>query len=400
MNDYIVYRTDAEVVARGAYDGKIAMQDRDATRVLQYIADLLGSHGGGRMTIGSGLYEIAAPIRLPSMATVQGNGRATVLKLSPANARGVVFHLDTREATVIADLTLQGISGTGNAAGVLLAECGDCEVRGVHARDFAGYGIALERNCFTNKVIGCTTWGNGKAGILIKETQRGRGGDWTPNLILGCTSIGELGHGMELEFAICTNIVGCQVYQPGGHGFYFHSESNSTCLTGSRVYQGAQNGILVENSHELNVSSNIICWNKGHGIELSYVVWGTVSANNFIDNGGRTQQRYGIYIHTDTHSVEVTANAIFNWEGHKPMLGGIYESADCGQNQISHNTINYYTGEPVTILGRGSIATNNLGVAEKYVHPGPQPFPTQGMLYTQDEFTHERVRQFLALTRR
>ena len=361
---------------------------------------MLSRQGGGHLTIGSGIYEIAAPLRLPSMTTIQGSGRATVLRLSPANAQGVIFHLEERDASAIADLTVQGIPGAGRGIGVLLTECGDCEVRGVYARDFDGYGIVLERNCFVNKVTGCTTSGNGKAGTLIKDTKRGRGGDWTPNLILGCTSIGEAGHGVELEFAICTNIVGCQVYQPGGHGFYFHAESNSTCLTGSRVYQGSQNGILVENSHELNVSSNIICWNKGHGIELSYVVWGTVSANNFIDNGGRTQQRYGIYIHTDTHSVEVTANAIFNWEGHKPMLGGIHEAADCAHNQITNNTINYYTGEAVTSLGRGSVAANNLGVAEKCVHPGPQPFPTQGLLYTQAEFTRDQVQQFLALTRR
>jgi hypothetical protein len=41
MNDYIVHRADAEVIVRGAYDGKIVAQDGDATRLLQHAAELL-----------------------------------------------------------------------------------------------------------------------------------------------------------------------------------------------------------------------------------------------------------------------------------------------------------------------------------------------------------------------
>lgn len=400
MQSYLVYADGGEVFARGRATGDRVAQGASAADVIQGVLDVLGAQGGGELLIECGTYAIERPLRLPAMVAVRGAGRATVLKLDPANAEGIIFLAEGVQGLTLADLTCQGDPAAAEGAGVVLDECGDCEIRGVYARDFDSYGFLLRHNCFMNRLLDNTTSGNRRAGTMIRDTGSGRGGDWTPNLIMGCTSIGETGHGFELSFALCTNLVGCQVYQPGGHGFYFHSESNSTCLTGSRVYQGSQNGILVENSHELNVSSNIICWNQGHGIELRYVVWGTVSANNFIDNGGRTQQRYGIYIHTDTHSVEVTANAIFNWEGHEAMLGGVYEAEDCAHNQISHNTVNYYTGEAVTSLGRGSVAVNNLGVAEKYVHPGPASFPTQGLLYTQGEFTRERVQDFLGLTRR
>jgi parallel beta-helix repeat protein len=400
MQSYLLYKTKDKILARGRATGEIILQSENAASVIQDTLDILESQGGGELLIECGTYLVDTPLNLPDMVSVRGIGRATVLKLDHANADGTIFYAEGKQSVRIADLTCQGLPAASRGTGILFDECGDCEISGVHARDFREYGFLLRNNCFMNRLQNNTTSGNGLAGTLVKDTKSGRGGDWTPNLIIGCTSIGEEGHGFELSFAICTNIVGCQVYQPTGHGFYIHSESNSTCLSGSRVYQGSQNGILVENSHELNVSSNIVCWNKGHGIELNYVVWGTVSANNFIDNGGRTQQRYGIYIHTDTHSVQVTANAIFNWEGHKPMLGGIFEALDCSHNQISHNTINYYTDDAVTSLGRESISTHNLGVPEKYVHPGPQPFPTQGLLYTQDEFSREKVLEFLALTRR
>jgi parallel beta-helix repeat protein len=162
-----------------------------------------------------------------------------------------------------------------------------------------------------------------------------------------------------------------------------------------------QNGIMVEDTHELNVSSNIICWNRGHGIEMNHVIWGTVSANNFIDNGGVAEpQAHGIYMHTDTKSVQVTANAIFNWQGHLPMRCGIYETEDCQYNQISHNNINYYTEEAVVCQGKNSVASNNLSLAEDYPHPGRQPFIKLDRPFQAKPFTPDKVAQFLRETRR
>ena len=401
MSDYVVFQQEDEVVAREEYTNDLVIRRPNASEVFEAVMESLARQGGGSVHIASGTYAVEQPIELPSMTSVIGSGRATVLALAATNTHGVIFSVDTGDAIVISDLTCQGSPGQESLAGIVLTECGDCEIRGVTVRDFGQFGILLRRNCFMNKLLYNTTSGNGRAGTFISETGRGRGGDWTPNLVLGCTSIGEKGHGFELSFAICTNLVGCQVYQPAGHGYYFHSESNSTCLSGSRVYQGAQNGVLVQDSHELNVSSNIICWNRGHGMELNHVIWGTVSANNFIDNGARVQpQTNGIYMHTDTNSLQVTANALFNWEGHLPMLNGIYEAEDCHNNQITNNTINYFSEEGVVSRGQNSVAVNNLAVPERYPHPGAVPFPELGEPFTGEPFSPERVTRFLELTRR
>ncbi|MDP6822954.1 MAG: hypothetical protein QF554_06650 [Dehalococcoidia bacterium] len=73
---------------------------------------------------------------------------------------------------------------------------------------------------------------------------------------------------------------------------------------------------------------------------------GAIWGNEFIDNGAATELRtHGAYLHGDAKSVQITGNTIFSWDGMQPRLGGIYEDADCRDNQIAHNTINYFTDE-------------------------------------------------------
>jgi hypothetical protein len=367
---------------------------------------LLEGQGGGEVFVGNGTYDVEEPIYLPSMVTFRGSGRATVLRLAPANIEGVILHARACQSTCVADLTCQGVPGSDSLASILLDGCGDCEVRSVHARDFGGYGIVLQGNSFVNKLLHNTTSGNGQAGTALRDNDgKGRGGQYVPNLILGCTSFAERGHGFEIDDSLCTNLVGCQVYQPQGHGFYIRRTANSTCLSGSRVFQGAQNGVLVENAHELNVSSNIICWTRGHGIELNNVVWGTVSANNFIDCGGQSQPRYGIYMHTDTKLMQVTGNAIFNWQGMHPMLNGIYEAEDCANNHVANNTVNYCSGELAECLGKESVASANLGLAAQIPWPRMEPFPAEPLGVEPGDGSHfeknrQQIADFLELTRR
>ncbi len=399
--DFIIHKKGDQTIAKSSYEDKVIISDQNSSKVINHIVEIVKEKKGGEIRLGTGVYEIDSPIHLPSLVSLRGRGRNTILKLSPLNQEGIILKVSQGESIVISDLTCQGIPGGKDSNGIVIEDSGDCEIRNVHSRDFDGCGLMLRGNSFMNKIINLTTSANKRAGILIKEGGRGRGGDWMPNLILGCTSIAEQGHGMELDFAICTNITGCQIFQPKGHGFYIHSESNSTCISGSRVYQGHQNGIMVENSHELNVSSNIICWNRKNGIELNHVVWGTVSANEFIDNGARVEPKAnGIYLHTDTKSVQITANAIFNWHGHLPMCHGIYEAENCENYQITHNTINYLTEQGVVSQGKNSIAGNNLVVEKFYPHPGAKPFPDDAPDFVGEPFNSERIEAFLKLTRR
>jgi hypothetical protein len=413
MQSHIVYKEGDEIAACGRIDRRIMIRHKSASRVLQTVLDLLEEQGGGQAILECGTYEIDEPVRLPSRVTVRGSGQATVLALGEGNAEGIVLLADGKELVKLSDFTCQGAPSHESSAGVVLDECGLCEIEKVYARDFSGYGLWLRRNTFMSRLVNCTTSGNRRAGTYLEGLsgshmdpegpRAGRAGDYLPNLVMGCTSLGELGHAFELSGAICVNLVGCLAFQPQGHGFYFHEASNSALLTGSRCFQGLKNGILADNTHELNVSGNIMCWNRGHGIELSHVTWSAVCGNEFIDIGGAIEPRaHGVYLHGDTKSVQVTSNTIFCWEGQQPMLCGIYEAEECQNNQITHNSINYYTDEAVFSAGKNTNATHNLGVPGMYPEPGREPFRTEfrypDSFYV--PFTRERLGRFLASTRR
>jgi len=412
MQSYIVYRDGDETVARGRIDGRILMRDGSASGVLQEVMTILEQQGGGQAFIECGQYVIDRPIRLPSMISVCGSGRGTVLKLHEANREGAILIAETREAILLADFTCQGVAGHSNSSGIVLDECGDCEIRSVYARDFSDYGFWIRHNSFMTKLSNSTTSENGKAGIYMEELYgdefrgpgAGRGGDYLPNLVMGCTSLGEKGHSFELKRTVCAHIVGCLAFQPKGHGFYLHHTSNSAVLTGNRCFQGFRNGIMVENTHELNVTGNIMCWNHGHGIELNHVTWGTISGNEFIDNGGKTEpQRRGVYLHGDTKSIQVTGNTVFNWEHFQPMMCGIYESDTCRNNQITHNNINHFTDSAVFSAGENTNIADNIGVPERYPVPGLEPFRTEfkySPSVVHPPVTRERLERFLSLTRR
>jgi hypothetical protein len=401
QQDLVVFRQGGEIVVKGLENGKVLRREGQADRALQWAIDRLAAQRGGKIELGSGEFVIQKPVRLASFVTLSGSGRATVLKLGPENKDGVLLMADAQQEIVLSDFTCQGVPGPPTSAGIVFNSVGDSEIRNVTARDFSGYGIWVRNNCFMNRIISCTTLGNGAAGIYLSQNFRGRGGDFLPNLIEGCTSMDEKGNAIELNVSLCTNIVACIVHQPKGYGFYFHTISNSTLLSGSRCFQGEKAGVLVEDSAEIDISSCNIGWNRGHGIELNHVVWGTLSGNNIIDNGARPNSPAdGIYLHTDTKGVEITGNAIWNWPDQQALLYGVYESADCQNNQIRSNSINNFTKQAVFSAGKNTTVADNKAVVDPYWSGVDIPPFVKRPFREEPPFTHDRADEFLRLTRR
>jgi hypothetical protein len=170
------------------------------------------------------------------------------------------------------------------------------------------------------------------------------------------------GHGIECNYAIVVNITGCQIFQTKGYGIYLHTVSNSVLVTGCRTFQIEIDAILVEDSHEINISGNIFCWHRGHGLILKNVTWGTITANNIIDSGVRAGdgvERNGIVMSEETRSIQVTGNAIFNWGDQVPMMYGIVEGEKCSLNTIAFNNINFFTKDAVLSGGKGTLIKDN-----------------------------------------
>lgn len=394
---YFIYHNNEKIVVKGQVDGNVVYKNADAATAINNAIELLNKQKGGELKLSNGIYTINSPINLASNINLIGSGNATVLKMGKENEKGIVILAEEVEEIRVSDLTLQGIEEVKASSGIIYDHVGMGIINNVCSRDFGQYGIVLRNDCFMCEVVSCQTSGNDSAGVYLSRNNfNGRGGNSVPNLISNCKSYGEAGHAFELFRSTCNNLIGNIVYQCLGHGFYIHTHSCSNLLSGNRVFSGFQNAVYCDRAPETNITGNIFCWNKGHGIEFKNVVWGTISGNNIIDNGDvidysnegwTTGYSYGIYMHSDTRSVQVSGNAIFNWpDGHPPMIDGIYESEDCSFNNFTGNNVQFYTGLPVNSNGKNSIEANNLGNPHFYerfwseVKLENQTEPFQGIL--------------------
>lgn len=403
---FIILKNGNSCVALKAISREIFAEDTRADVVFTKCISALAKDGGGEICVGQGIYEFHKPVELGSRVRLVGSGRATTFKPSAQNTDGSIFIGINCDEIVLSDFACQGDVKNNNekSTGIILDSCGDCEVRSVFSRDFAGYGFWLRNNSFLCRLHDCVSARNGLAGYYVSGINAGgRGGDYVTNDVKNCLSYAERGNGFELVSSLCVNIAGCNVYHAKGNGYYFRQGTNSILLTGSRCFKAEGNGILVENSHELNVTGNIVCWNRGHGIELNHVIWGTVTGNEFIDSGGSVEpKKHGIYLHTDSRGIQVTGNNVFAWEDQLPMVYAIYENDDCQSNNIIGNFVNRYENEAIYSKGKGSLAANNVYVRESYEKVYNEPFsaPRMEKVKPFPPFTREDIEAYLNSTLR
>ena len=373
---YIIYQNGDSTEARGRVTGDVLATNAEAHRVFQTVMDKIKAQGGGKVEIESGTFAIDQPVRVFSDTEVVGSGKSTLLTLGASNAQqsGVIFRVSDQDRVTLADMRCHGAASNDSSSAILLERTSFTTVRNVYAADFSGYGFWLKDDSFACKFENNYTSGNDRAGTMIQGTQHGktRGGRFVPNKIVGCYSYAEDGHGFEFYKAICQDIVSSVVYLAKGHGIYMR-ESTSNLISGNRIFMGEKDGILIEDTYEMNISSNICGWNWGDNLTLNHCVWGTVSANEFIDAGGREREGYGIYMKRGTKAMQISGNAIFNWWDNQALTTGIYEGEDCLENQITDNVINYYKKSDVESLGENSVASNNLGLPHPYGWPAYGP---------------------------
>ncbi|WP_436841394.1 right-handed parallel beta-helix repeat-containing protein [Tunicatimonas pelagia] len=315
-----------------------------------------------------------------------------MLQPSEDHDTGTVLLGRDANRTIISDLSIRGDHARAKV-GIQLDHCGDCQVEDVLVVGMQQHGIVLSDDSFLCEIRGAKVADSGVSGILLKELDRGgRGGDYVPNLVTNCIVYGGQ-KGIECDKALVANIVGCQVYQTEGYGFHLHNGSNSVLLSGCRTYQISNDAVVVESSHEINISSNIFCWHTGHGLVLRNALWGTITGNNIIDNGsinlanpqedslivtgdrpfikapkeGQEISHYhGILIENESKGLTISSNAIFNWPVVPAMQYGIYEDSTCFSNLITANNINFC--QEGDILSRGD-STQVIGNVSYVAEP-------------------------------
>ncbi len=419
--DMLVLQDDDQYLVMTEITHETVAREKNASTAIQAAVGALG--GGGTITLGRGTFRLDKPARLADRVWLRGKGRDTRLVVGganqvgsanqvgganvggAANQEGIGLLCDSLEGAAISDLTIVPEGAQTGRAGIILDACGDTQVRHVFAGGFSGYGIWVRNSSFLCTIESCSLAGNGAANIYLEELAKGRGGEFIPNLVSGCTIYGG-GKGIECKNTIVANIIGCCVFQTRDTGFHLHSQSNSIVINGCRTFQVGKYAVLLEDTDEFNLTGNIFCWHIEDGVVIRNANWGTICGNEVIDTGSfnsgvedftarwesapKDLPPYSAIKLHDTRGYTVSGNSIFNWGVAPAMEFGIYEDADCYNNNFSANNINYYAKKDVESLGKHSTTSNNISSKQRPHHIREREMPEFFQTF-QTELTDEFI---------
>ncbi len=388
---FIIYQMPERTVVQNKIDQDDKIFFTHADEAIQYAIDTLPEQGGD-VTLLSGKYILKDQINLKSKVQLKGSGPATELWIDDEHKTGNAFSLSVLDRVSISNLSIKAAPDNPNAkTGIKAKHCGDCQFKDVFCLNLKEHGIHLGDRSFLCEIRGCKFANIGISAIYLEGLDRkGRGGDYVPNLITNCI-IYAGGEGIRANDSLVINIIACEVYQTGGIAFHFANGSNSILVSGCRTYQIQNDAVVVEDSHEINLSSNIFCWQEGHGIVLKNVTWGTLTGNNVIDSGSVNlfdpdKERWayllktpndldwdqyiknGINLLNETKGITVAGNAVFNWGNVLPMDYGIYEDSTCSNNVVTGNNINYCRTAGISLHGTNSKQANNFSDIDVSYH--------------------------------
>eukprot|EP00730_Choanoeca_flexa_P014226 TRINITY_DN6142_c0_g1_i1.p1 TRINITY_DN6142_c0_g1~~TRINITY_DN6142_c0_g1_i1.p1 ORF type:complete len:537 (+),score=163.41 TRINITY_DN6142_c0_g1_i1:163-1611(+) len=356
---YLVYKTTKNGATtfnvRGTVDGVVVATTNTADDAINRAVTLAHNTGyGGTVTIQPGHYPLNKCITMMDRVHLCGTGRGAVL--SPASAsvgvNGIVSGQNIAGARV-SDLSVIVPASMDDevAFGVLLDFCTDCDIRNVFVAGFATAGISCRNETTLTQITDCKLAGNTNGILLTRLNNFGPVGSFVPFNITNCQVYGG-GVGVNVDNGLVINIIGVQVFMTEKEGFLLTAQSNSVLISGCRTFQVGGSAVHVDNTNELNVSSNIFCWSGGHGIHLNQVKWGTITGNNVIDSGSvgdATPDTPGTdaILVEDSEGINITANNIFNWSVAPQLVNGIVVDSTNNHALVVANHVNYFTKEAV-----------------------------------------------------
>ena len=394
VNDqnYEIYPGGDGYVVRGAIDLKTLHTSNQATEAIQWAVNKLGE--GGEVFLHKGKYLLTAEIELNSNVTLRGSGTGSQLIIQGDHATGNALIIKDKNNASVVDLAIKSIKDNNKSnTAITVDNSGNCTIDGVTIVGMKQDGILFTNNTFISTITNCRIAAcEGNAIKLHKLARGGRGGDFVTNNVES-SSIYLGGYGVYCDNALDLNIRDITTYQTKMPGYFVGNHSNSTLVSSCRSFQTQNDAIVVDHSHEINISSCIFSWSEGNGLVLNEVRWGTITGNNFIDNGSinpferdvdslvvqgsrpfrrmprtpedRNSVKSGVVMSNNTKGVTVTGNAIFNWPAAPMMQYGIVEDATCMNNVISSNNVNHYKNSNVSSNGKGTQVQGNFGYGEK-----------------------------------
>lgn len=304
-------------------------------------AALDANTNGGWVLLGRGVFVLSAPIRVPSGATLAGQGQDTILILDPkltmdhagatiVNADENLHDVTLRDFVVDGGMTLRAptnaapgydyVSGTGSdavtlrpltkdpnqdrrqrsfsmapsRAGIIFNAQHEGQMRNlrfehVTVRNCTHDGVAI-RGAAQVSVIACDFSGNGSSVVPGPGLQ--------DNLLFshvtGCRisdsrlDTSPWGSGLELSFGNDVTVTNNETARNAQSGIHV-TESHNVRICGNLVEGNDRDGIaadaLMAGCREVEISGNLSRNNGGHGIEVDHAVGGLVENNSVFDNG-------------------------------------------------------------------------------------------------------------------
>jgi hypothetical protein len=374
VQDFLIYLDGNEVKVEGRFDRIEYFSSKDASEAIQYALDKI-SESGGDVHLGSGRFYLDRPLKISTNCSLRGSGRSTKLMVSEDNEEGVGIMCWYANGVEISDLCLSSGDNEKAKTGLIIDRSGDVKVINIFSVGFSEYGLWLRNQSFLCEVSSCTFAGNMKSNVYLDSLNWGIYGNFIPNLLADCTIYGG-GKGIECNYVIVLNIVACNIYQTNDYGIHLYKTSNSVLINGCRTFQIGSHAVVVENTHELNITGNIFCWSLGDGIVVRGAAWGTICGNNVIDNGSYNPGGVNFKSHfkdvkeemplqngitlSEVRGYNVSNNTIFNWNLAPKMRYGIFEDAKSFKNVIEGNNINYVMDAAVLSEGAGTTVSNNV----------------------------------------
>ena len=380
--------------------------DFDNTSALQKLVNNLHEQGGGTIFIPEGVYYFNSPVYWESDVNLKGQGIGqTILKTrggtssSRIDGYSLIYSKEYSNDTSLddiepikninfSDFTVNGeelnmkpsykgkgifiqklydssfrnlkFEGTGSTAlgvdmlhhclieNVICENCGRTYEQGSNTTGCAGIGIGTGGLPIENLVISnCQTYGCGQFGIFIEDQAIFGHGGGTPKgiNINNCICIGGKNHGFGVKGGHNTIISNCQAYENKGYGLAFEYNAKkvniSNCQFTENIYGGI--GFKYGNYYfDIQLNNNIISYNTGNGIDISYnneeIVGKTFIGLNIEGNIIRNNGGYGINVNSGINAGLQDVNII--------------------NNQILDNTLNGIKSD--TILKNGIISNNTI----------------------------------------
>jgi len=386
-------------VHSGTYYAKTAFGyvSYSGTNASDIINDALA--GGGHIYIREGTYLCDSPLWIWNNTKITGDGRSTILRLAN-NADTYLLRAhgaDTNTATQnvhIEGLTIDG-NGANQGAGTML--CSFTAIQNwtfqnnyvINARQVAIHvtvvgtpsnpTVASYGNTFSyNHIYGQSVSGDmfimGMENSTISYNHvSGNLGNWllsggahSHNLVIhGNVLRGSLLNGLGMESSTGITITSNDISNNVGYGIYITKSGSygvpyDFIIANNHIQRNGYDGIDLSTVHSAEISNNFIAWNDRNGITLYNVNYTNVFGNHIYNNNQNATPYVapnGVGIRLGSaisHNQSISENFIYDNQSSTDQLYGVYL-----EHAVTTNIKNNYFGTHST-SGVGGTFTNAL----------------------------------------